>query len=162
MAPTKRPKPKKQKKGPPKTAAPSAAPTPSANAEKLMEFYVRLAGDVDFLSDFIADPQAVAKRELGEAEREVLFSGDQGRIYSTLRPDLIPKIPPAPPQPQPVAASQPGAAADPHRAACLNVFGVPPVTVIYPFHYGQQAAAAYPYSAGYPYWPSWPPPYPQQ
>jgi hypothetical protein len=160
MAPTKRPQPKKQKKGPSKTAAPSAAPTPSLNAEKLTNFYVRLAGDVDFLSDFIADSQAVAKRELSEGEREVLFSGDQGRIYSTLRPDLIPKTPPAPPQPQPAAAPQPGAAADPNRAVCLHA--MPPVTVIYPFHYGQQAAAAYPYSAGYPYWPSWPPPYPQQ
>lgn len=61
--------------------------TPRKNVEGLMDdelmtFLTELAGSVEKLSDFIADPKAAAESAgLSEESRDVLFSGDQNRIY---------------------------------------------------------------------------------
>jgi len=48
----------------------------------LKRFMTELAGSVDRLGDFIADPKAAAEAAgLTDEEKEALFSGDQGRIY---------------------------------------------------------------------------------
>jgi hypothetical protein len=71
------------------------SPAASAGNERkaLRKFLVELASDLDRLCSFIADPQAVATEAgLGEEDRALLFSGDQGRIYAALRPDLVPSV----------------------------------------------------------------------
>ena len=48
----------------------------------LKRFMTDLAGNVDRLGDFIADPKAAADAAgLSQEEKDALFSGDQGRIY---------------------------------------------------------------------------------
>lgn len=48
----------------------------------LKRFMTELAGSVDRLADFIADPKAAADAAgLSQEEKDALFSGDQGRIY---------------------------------------------------------------------------------
>lgn len=107
-----------RKKPVPKARGSSAGSTTHKDGLSLRAFYVRLASDLDSLSRFIADPHAVAKEAgLSEEDTELLFSGDQGRIYVSLRPDLVPSVPlPAQPQgnaPNTGAAAQPAAPASP-------------------------------------------------
>lgn len=111
--------------------------TPSAGSSAgsgLRAFYVGLASNLDRFSGFVADPAAVAKQSgLSKEETDLLFSGDQGRIYASLRPETVPK----PPQPQ--QSKEGGAAmqAAPAPAA--------PAPQGYP----------YPYGYGWPgYWPA--------
>ncbi len=51
----------------------------------LKTYMVRLATDIDYLSDFVADPhKATEKAGLSPQDQAVLFSGDQSLIYTTL------------------------------------------------------------------------------
>lgn len=53
----------------------------------IVSFYVRLATNPDALADFVRSPRECAERAgLSEADREVVLSGDQGRIHAALRP----------------------------------------------------------------------------
>jgi len=65
--------------------------------EKLKQFMVRLATDVELLSRFIADAPGTARAEgLSGEEIDILLSGDQNRIYFGLVPNA-PSVPlPAP------------------------------------------------------------------
>lgn len=116
----------------PATPAPatdvSSQPQPSL---ALRAFFVSLASDLDMYSRFVASPRAVAEASnLSPDEIALLFSGDQGRIYAALRPDLIPKTPP-----QPAPAAQPAPAPTPQ-----------PI----PYPYGMQNPYAQPSPYGYP------------
>jgi len=103
-------KPGKQRAAGAKPAAqPSGSQHPEGRAE-LRKFFVRLASDLELFCRFVANPEAAAKQAgVTEEDRELLFSGDQGRIYAALRPDLVPQMV------QPAAAANEQAAS---QAAC--------------------------------------------
>src|SRR5689334_14258486 len=85
----------------------------SAMSEALKQFMVKLASDIDGLSKFIANPQEVATEAgLSQEDRDILFSGDQNRIYGALAGIEPPKPQEAAPTPPEAAAGeQPSAAA---------------------------------------------------
>ncbi|HKO58216.1 MAG TPA: hypothetical protein VJ276_20290 [Thermoanaerobaculia bacterium] len=69
--------------------------------EHLKDFMVKLASDVDALTEFISDAQTViGQSDLSDEERNILRSGDQDRIYQAISE---PQAQPAPAQPQPPA-----------------------------------------------------------
>ena len=115
----------------------SAASAGSSTGSGLRALYVELASDLDKFSDFVADPAAVVKQSgLSKEETDLLFSGDQGRIYASLRPEMVPM----PPQPQ-QSTGQAGAASQAAPAPA------PPSQSAWP--------NAYPYGYGWPsYWPA--------
>lgn len=117
-----------KKRTPAESIQPASAETQVATdtSTRLRSLYVRLASDPGELSAFIANPQEAAKAAgLSPQESEVLFSGDQGRIYLALRPESASATPPAP-VPQPGGTNAGGQAAS----------------------YGQQPSA-YPYASYY-------------
>jgi hypothetical protein len=121
----------------PQTSSPASAG--SRTASKLGAFYVDLASNLDKFSAFIADPAAAAEREgLSKEDIDLLFSGDQVKIYACLRPEMIP----TPPQPQ-----QP----DGEAGAAAQAAPAPPS----PFPPGYPYASQWPYPYGYGYgWPA--------
>lgn len=133
MAHTKKAHDRSQAREPVRPSKASSASAESSSSSGLRAFYVELSSNLDKLSDFIADPAAVARRAgLSKEETELLFSGDQGRIYASLRPELM--VPP-PPAPQP-AAGQPGAATQAAPApAAQGSPGASPWPNPYPYGY---------------------------
>lgn len=117
---------------PTKPSTASSASAGNTSVSGLRAFYVELSSNLDKLSAFIADPAAVARREgLSNEETELLFSGDQGRIYASLRPELM--VSPPPPQP---AAAPTGAAAQAAPApAAQGSPGGSPWPNAYPYGY---------------------------
>jgi hypothetical protein len=58
----------------------------------LKDYLVRLATNVDDLSDFVSDPhKASEKAGLSSQDQEVLFSGNQSLIYAALTGASKPK-----------------------------------------------------------------------
>ena len=80
--------------------------------DQLKTFMLRLASDGELLNRFVAAPDATAREEgLDDAERAILFSGNQNRIYCALVGKPYPPPPPPPPTAQ--AMPQPPRAAPP-------------------------------------------------
>ena len=71
--------------------------------EPLKDFMVKLASDVNVLTDFIKDPEKVIEGEaLSEEERNILRSGNPARIFEALSEPAVLSPSPAPaPQSQP-------------------------------------------------------------
>ena len=128
----------------------TAASAGKVAGSKLRAFYVELSSNLDTLAAFIADPLAIAKREgLGKEEIELLFSGDQGKIYASLRPDLVFSTPQPPSNP-----GQAGAAAQAAPAPAPPV-PQPGYGAAQGYSYGQSQPGAYPYGYAWPgYWPA--------
>ncbi|HVG22796.1 MAG TPA: hypothetical protein VND45_01470 [Thermoanaerobaculia bacterium] len=126
--------------------------------EGLKEFMLELATNLDRLSEFVASPRPTAEAAgLGEDELDVLFSGDQGRIYLALaKGESAPPRPPeadAPQQqaPQPQPFPQPQAAQGAQQGQ--QVYYAYPQ--MWPGGYGQQPQVYYVLTA----WPGpqgWP------
>lgn len=137
--------------------ASTAASAGKSAGSTLRAFYVELSSNLDTLTAFIADPLAIAKREgLGEEEMELLFSGDQGRIYESLRPDLVFSTPQPQSNPgQAEAAAQAASATAPAAQAAPVPAPQPGWGVAQASYYGQPQPSAYPYGYGWPgYWPA--------
>jgi len=102
---------------------------------ELKDYMVELASNVDRLAAFMKDaPAALRDAGLSEADQALLQSGDQSRIYATLR--NLPLPPAASPSPAPQL---------PTVVAAQYPYGVP----------GQSAAAA-PSAQGAYAMPQWP------
>lgn len=114
----------------------------NATGPRLKAFYVELSSNLDKFSSFVADPRGFAEREgLSKEEMDLLFSADQGRIYASLRPDLVASPPPTPPNPGPA-----GAQAAPAPASPVQPQG---------YSYAMPWSVPYGYSYGWPsYWPA--------
>jgi hypothetical protein len=70
-------------------------------SDELKRYMVELASDVGKLADFMLDPRAAMEATgLSKDSQDVLMSGDQGRIYATLKGLPIPAAAPAPSPPQ--------------------------------------------------------------
>ena len=123
----------------------SAASAGSSTGSGLRALYVELASNLDKFSNFVADPAAVVKQSgLSKEETDLLFSGDQGRIYASLRPEMVP----TPPQPQ-QSTGQAGAAT---QAAPAPGPASPQSPWPNAYPYGFNAS---PYGYGWPsYWPA--------
>jgi hypothetical protein len=127
--------------------------------DELKTFLTELAGSVDKLSDFIADPKATAEAAgLSEESRDVLFSGDQNRIYVAI--GGIQLTPPGQEGEEAPAAEQPAAAAMPQVHPQFVVAAIDPGAQQYPPQmYGQQSPYAYgqqPYFPTHPTYPTYP------
>lgn len=152
---------------PASAAGSGATEAPSTKPSRLRALYVELASDPAKLSAFIADPQAVVKAAgLSKEEAEILFSGDQGRIYMALRPESPVTPPPAPPQPSAAQPASAEAAASPEAARITPVIFGPPYTPCIscvfernPYAAAQAQQPAYPGASWNPYAP-WYYPYP--
>jgi len=149
------------------------------SVEDIKRYMVKLASDVEALTDFMRDPRTMMDRAgLLPEEQDILLSGDQGRIYATLKGLPLPPAAPAPSplqlptvvstmldQGQQVPAAQPAqtaqasqagaAAAAPAQPAALQQTLVYAVPVAQPAYY---YAVAQPqpvyYIAGWPYVPA--------
>lgn len=135
MAHSKRAEKHPAKKPARRSQASSAASAKAKESPNLRALYVELAGNLDKLSAFIADPEAVAKSAgLSEEERELLFSGDGVRIYASLRPGVM----------ETLLKQQPAGTATGEAAQAAPPATPPP--------------QAFPAAQGYPGWP-WTMPY---
>jgi hypothetical protein len=138
-------------------------------SDDLKRFMVKLASEPDALADFMRDPRgAMDHAGLPPEEQEIVLSGDQGRIYATIKGMPLPPASPAPsplqlptvvstmleqPQGQPAAA-----AAAPHF---MKVAAHAPAEqpAYYAAPAGQPVYYAAPhgqpiyYIVGWPYWP---------
>src|SRR5436853_3992952 len=114
-------------------------------SEALKQFMVNLASDIGGLSKFIANPQAVATEAgLSQEDRDILFSGDQNRIYAALAGIEPPKPQETPPAPAPAAAEgQPA-------PATQYVAGQWPGVIVYVYPPLITAAAPQEQSAAWP------------
>ena len=126
--------------------------------DELKTFLTELAGSVEKLSEFIADPKANAEAAgLSEESRDVLFSGDQNRIYLAI--GGIQLTPPGQEGEEAPAAEQAAAAPTPQIAAQFVVVAVDPGAQQYPSQqyppqmYGQQSPYAYGQQSPYPSYP---------
>ena len=78
--------------------------------QDLKSFMVRLATDLDSLTQFITDPQRATEGSgLSAESRAILFSADQGRIYAAVANPPQPQAAWTPAQERP-AQAQPAAA----------------------------------------------------
>jgi hypothetical protein len=114
-------------------------------SEALKQFMVNLASDIGGLSRFIANPQTVATEAgLSQEDRDILFSGDQNRIYAALAGIEPPKPQETPPAPAEAAAEGQPSAATPVVAGQwpgVIVYVYPPlITAAMP----QEQSAAWP------------------
>ena len=133
-------------------------------SDDLKRFMVSLASDVDALTNFMRDPRAAMDHGgLLPEEQDIILSGDQGRIYATIKglPLPPPAEAPAPPQmptvvatmlqgqqgasPAPTAQLQPAPAAQPQPMP----YGSPAGQPIYCYGVPQ-------WPPGYYYVPTWP------
>jgi len=133
-------------------------------SDDLKRFMVTLASDVEALTNFMRDPRtAMDHGGLLPEEQDILLSGDQGRIYATIKGLPLPPAAGAPPptqMPTVVATmlqgqqgASPGPAAQPQPM---------PAAPAQPMPYGSPAGQPiYYYGApqwqpGYYYIPAWP------
>src|SRR5712671_6854139 len=112
-------------------------------SDDLKRFMVSLASDVDALTNFMRDPRAAMDHGgLLPEEQDIILSGDQGRIYATIKG--LPLPPPAD-APAPTAQLQPAPAAQPQPMP----YGSPAGQPIYGYGAPQ-------WPPGYYYVPTWP------
>src|SRR5712672_2775928 len=125
-------------------------------SDDLKRFMVSLASDVDALTNFMRDPRAAMDHGgLLPEEQDIILSGDQGRIYATIKglPLPPPAEAPAPPQMPTVVATmlqgQQGAAPAPTAQPQPMPYGSPAGQPIYCYGAPQ-------WPPGYYYVPTWP------
>jgi hypothetical protein len=147
-------------------------------SEDLKRFMVKLASEPDTLADFMRDPRsAMDHAGLLPEQQDIVMSGDQGRIYATIKGMPLPPAAPAPsPLQLPTVVStmldpphgQPGSATagQPAAQAAMNVAAhlpaaQPAMHVVAPGAQAGQPAYYYAvpqgqpiyYIVGWPYWP---------
>ena len=129
-------------------------------SDDLKRFMVSLASDVDALTNFMRDPRAAMDHAgLPPEIQDIVLSGDQGRIYATIKglPLPPPAEAPAPPQMPTVVATMlqgqqgaaPAPAAQPQPQPQPMPYGSPAGQPIY--YYGAPQ-----WQPGYYYVPTWP------
>lgn len=127
-------------------------------SDDLKRFMVKLASEPDTLADFMRDPRgAMDHAGLLPDEQDIVLSGDQSRIYATIKGMPLPPPSPAPsPLQLPTVVStmleqppgQPAAAAQTAMKVAAQAPAGQPV-----YYYAAPHAQPIYYIVGWPYWP---------